>query len=165
MAADGMWGSGISRDQMLQKISLLAMLGGVREGLRAHTFATPLATERILTIEQEAEITSNLAFLCRRRHDPKSVAAVSIEEDKHGQGMVVRLCVNGDRLSSVEEGLNDICRMLQEISQRRMFPQQRYCYQVIITGAHNSQRTQKPKMLTDFLRISSNWTLHVFQPG
>ena len=78
--------------------------------------------ERILTIEQEAEIASNLAFLSRPQYDPKSVAAVSIEEDEYGQGMVVRLCVNGDALSRIEEGLKEICGLLEEISQRRTFP-------------------------------------------
>lgn len=122
MHVKGIWGSDIGRDQLLQKISLIAMLGGVREGLQAHTLAAPLAMERILTTDQEAEIANNLAFLSRRRHDSKSVAAVGIEEDKNGQGMTIRLCVNGDKLSSVEEGLEAICQLLEKMSQHRMFP-------------------------------------------
>jgi hypothetical protein len=114
-----MWGSGISRDQLLQKISLLAMLGGVRDGLQAHSLTTSGDIEHGLTIEQEAEIAGNLAFLSRRRHDPKSVAAISIEQDGHGQGMIVRLCVNGGILSGVEEGLKQICALLEEISRCR----------------------------------------------
>jgi hypothetical protein len=121
-----MWGSGINREQLLQKISLLALLGGVRDGLRAHSLTTPFAVERVLTIEQEAEIAGNLAFLSRRRHDAKSVAAIGIEENETGQGMIVRLCVNGDTVSRVEEGLKEICGLLEEISQRRTFPQMRY---------------------------------------
>jgi len=33
----------------------------------------------------------------------------------------VRLCVNGDTLSPTEEGLEEICRLLEQISQQRMY--------------------------------------------
>jgi hypothetical protein len=118
--ANGIWGSGISREQLLQKISLLAMLGGVREGLREHVLVSASSSKHILTVEQEAEIANNLAFLSRRRHDPRSVAAVAIEENEDGQGMTVRLCVNGETTLGVEEGLKEICRTLEQISQQRM---------------------------------------------
>lgn len=39
--------------------------------------------------------------------------------------MVVRLCVHGDMLSRVEEGLKEICGLLEETSQRRMFLQKK----------------------------------------
>lgn len=59
--------------------SLLAMLGGVTAFERILWLYKPFAVERVLTVEQEAEIASNLAFLSRRRHDPK-VQTVGIEE-------------------------------------------------------------------------------------
>jgi hypothetical protein len=31
-----MWGSTVTRENILQKITLLAMLGGVREGIKEH---------------------------------------------------------------------------------------------------------------------------------
>jgi hypothetical protein len=120
--ADGVWGTFVSRDRLLQKISLIAMLGGIREGLRQHALTSTPDRGYSLTIEQEAEIACNLAFLSRRRHEPQSVAAIGIEEDEDGQGMVIRLSVNGSMLNGVEEGVKDICRMLEQVSRRRMSP-------------------------------------------
>ena len=51
---------------MLQKISLLAMLGTIREGETEHKLFSNAARERSINVEQEAEIVSNLSFLsCR----------------------------------------------------------------------------------------------------
>jgi len=116
----GMWGGHIRREALLQKISLLAMLGGVREGPREHPLTSTPGQERTLTVEQEAEIAGNLAFLSRRRKDSLSVAAIGIEEDEDGQGMVVRLCINGGILSRIEDGVKEMCAMLEQISRQRM---------------------------------------------
>ncbi|KAJ9130176.1 hypothetical protein NKR23_g12318 [Pleurostoma richardsiae] len=114
-----MWGGQIRREALLQKISLLAMLGGVHEGPREHPLTSAPGQERTLTVEQEAEIAGNLAFLSRRRKDSLSVAAIGIEEDEDGQGMVVRLCINGGILSRIEDGVKEMCAMLEQISRQR----------------------------------------------
>ena len=118
-----MWDSHINREQLLQKISLLAMLGGVREGAKEHPLGRAPDQQRTLTIEQEAEIAKNLAFLSRQRKDLLNVAAIGIEEDEDGQGMVIRLSVNGCKLSGVEGGLKEICEILEQIAQLCRPPQ------------------------------------------
>ena len=118
-----MWGSHTHREHLLQKISLVAMLGGVREGAREHPLGRAPDQQRTLTIEQEAEIAGNLAFLSRQRKDPLNVAAIGIEEDEDGQGMVIRLSVNGSKLSGVERGLKEMCRILEQIAQLCRPPQ------------------------------------------
>lgn len=117
-SGSGIWGTNVGREQLLQKISLIAMLGGIREGLREHQLVLTSRGGRTLTVEQEAEIAGNLAFLSRRRKDPQSVAAVGIEEDEDGVGMTIQLSVNGDVPLLVEEGLQEICVMLEQISQQ-----------------------------------------------
>ncbi|KKY13299.1 hypothetical protein UCRPC4_g06979 [Phaeomoniella chlamydospora] len=112
----GIWGSNVSREQLLQKISLCAMLGGAREGLREHSLNTRDGANHQLSVEQEAEIAGNLAFLSRRRKCSQSVAAVAIEEAENGHGLSVRLAVNGDALQHVEAGLRQICSILEQIS-------------------------------------------------
>ncbi|KAH6655545.1 hypothetical protein BKA67DRAFT_675580 [Truncatella angustata] len=114
-----MWTSLKEREQLLQRISLLALLGGIREGLKANDLVASSSGHSILTIMQEAEVASDLAFLCRRRPDPQSVAAIGIEEDFNGEGVVVRLCFNGRALYNIEYGLKMICRLLEKAAQRQ----------------------------------------------
>ena len=58
------------------------MLGPVREGERENDLISNPSQERSITIEQEAEIISNLSFLSYRRKDPQTVTAICIEKDK-----------------------------------------------------------------------------------
>lgn len=48
-----------------------------------------------LTIEQEQEIVSVLAFLSSYSKKCKRVVAIGIEEDRDGQGIVIRMALNG----------------------------------------------------------------------
>lgn len=68
-----MWRSNVTREQLLQKISLLAMLGPIRDGPKTHTLKEIDGTGRILTIEQEGEIIDNLAFLSYRRKSCRNI--------------------------------------------------------------------------------------------
>jgi hypothetical protein len=113
-----MWGSHITRDHLLQKISLLAMLGPIRNSHQEHSLVSTQDQLHKLTIDQEAEIVRNLSFLSCRRKDSYTVVAVCIEEHEDGQGMTVRLSVNGDNVSYAKEGLQHICATLEKISQR-----------------------------------------------
>ena len=114
-----MWGSELTRERMLQKISLLAILGPVREGQREHELISNPYQERSITVQQEAEITSNLTFLSYRRKDSQAVTAIGIEEDGDGQGMTVRVAVNGGALAHTTDGLRQICTALEQASRRR----------------------------------------------
>ena len=113
-----MWGSKVTREHLLQKISLLAILGPIREGEREHNLISSPGQERSVTIEQEAEIISNLSFLSYRRKDPQTVTAICIEEDEDRQGMIVRMAVSGGAIAYVEDGLRQICGILEEASRR-----------------------------------------------
>ena len=113
-----MWGSKITRERMLQKISLLAILGPIREGEKEHDLISDPDRERSMTIEQEAEIVGNLSFLSYRRKDPQTVTAICIEEDKDRRGMTVRMTVSGGAIAYVKDGLRQICTVLEQASRR-----------------------------------------------
>ena len=102
-----MWNSSVTREHFLQKISLLAILAFVRDHPKQYVLILPLGWRSSLTIEQEQEIVSNLAFLSSRSKNSKRVVAIGIEEDHNGQGMVIRMAVNGgDKdILYIEEGL------------------------------------------------------------
>ena len=115
-----MWGSSVTREHLLQKISLLAMLESVRDSPKQHTLVSPSGWRSSLTIEQEREIISNLAFLSSRSKNSKRVVAIGIEEDHDGQGMVIRMAVNGgDKdISHIKDGLVQISRILEQASRQ-----------------------------------------------
>ena len=113
---DGIWGSAITRESILQKIALLTMIGRTPEPSQRHSLVSPTGDSRNLTMDQEAEIAGNLAFLGRWSLESHNVAAIGIEEDKDGRGMVIRVTVNGTMLSSVVAGLNKICRVLEKVA-------------------------------------------------
>ncbi|OJD23474.1 hypothetical protein ACJ73_05171 [Blastomyces percursus] len=112
-----MWRSNITREHLLQKISFLAMLGPIRDGSKIHSLKEVDGTGRSLTIEQEGEIVDNLAFLSYRRKNCRNITALCMQEDEDGEGMLVRLAVNGDALSHIENGLQQICLALEEVAQ------------------------------------------------
>ena len=117
-----MWGSYVSRERLLQKITLLAMLGPLRIGPKEHTLTSPLDQERRLSVEQEAEIVRNMSFLCYRRKDPHSVTAICVEEVQGGNGLIVRMAVSGTATSYAEEGLRQICSALEQVSRCGKLP-------------------------------------------
>src|SRR5437667_9121550 len=110
-----MWGSSVSRELLLQKITLIAMLGPLRVGPKENTLTLLPAQERRLSVEQEAEIVRNLSFLGNRRKDPQCVTAICMEEDPGGKGIVIRLAVSGTAISYAEEGLRQICTVLEQV--------------------------------------------------
>jgi len=115
-----MWNSKVTREHLIQKISLLAILESVRDHPKQHILISPPGWRSSLTTEQEREIVSNLAFLSSRSKNSKRVVAIGIEEDDNGQGMVIRMAVNGaDKdIPYTEEGLKQISRMLEQASRR-----------------------------------------------
>ncbi|OJD25810.1 hypothetical protein ACJ73_02827 [Blastomyces percursus] len=113
-----MWRSNITREHLLQKISLLAMLGPIRDKLKIYTLKEIDGIGRSLMIEQEGEIDDNLAFLSYRRKNCRNITALCMQEDGDGEGMLVRLAVNGDELSHIKNGLQKICTALEGVAQR-----------------------------------------------
>lgn len=111
-----MWGSSVSRELLLQKISLIAMLGPLRIGPQENPLTSSADQQRRLSVEQEAEIVRHLSFLCYRRKDPQSVPAICIEEVLAGKGRMVRLAVSGTATLYAEEGLRQICVLLEQFA-------------------------------------------------
>lgn len=111
-----MWGSSVSRELLLQKISLIAMFGPLRIGPKENTLTSCPDHYRRLSVQQEAEIVRNLSFLCCRRKDPQSVTAICLEEDPIGNGLTVRLAVSGTATLYAEKGLRQICTLLERFS-------------------------------------------------
>lgn len=148
------FGTKIPRDVLLNKISLLAMLGPIREGQQEHSLTSTDDPRRGLTIDQEGEIVRNLSFLAYRRKDPHSVVALCIEEQEDGEGMTVRFSVNGDSVLYVKEGLQQICTTLEKISR-----QGRVC----LFSSHSSsdtdiaKRTQRYMTSSYCFKRSSGW--------
>jgi len=115
-----MWGSSITREQLLQKLSLLAMLESVRDVPKEHILVSRPDRGSSITLDQEREIASNLVFLSSRSKNSKRVIAIGIEEDRDGQGMVIRMAVNGDDkdIPHLQEGLKQISTILEQVSRR-----------------------------------------------
>lgn len=63
-------------------------------------------------------MSGNLADLSIRSTDGQNVAAIGIEEDEDGEGMVIRVAVSGGMLESVVVGLSKVCEILGTISKR-----------------------------------------------
>jgi hypothetical protein len=115
-----MWGSTITREHLLQKLCLLAMLESVRDVPKEHILVSRPDRGSSITLDQEREIASNLAFLSSRSKNSKRVIAIGIEVDPDGQGMVIRMAVNGDDkdIPHLQEGLKHISTILEQVSRR-----------------------------------------------
>ncbi|PVH69035.1 hypothetical protein DL98DRAFT_627007 [Cadophora sp. DSE1049] len=90
-----MWNSNVTREHLLQKISLLAILESVRDHPKQHILTSPLGWRSSLTIEQEREIVSNLSFLSSRSKNSKRVVAIE-QPEAEGTTMLLRLIVSAD---------------------------------------------------------------------
>ena len=129
------------------------MLGPIREGQQEHSLTSTDNPRRGLTIDQEGEVVRNLSFLAYRRKDPHSVVALCIEEREDGEGMTVRFSVNGDNVSYVKEGLQQICTTLEKISQ-----QGRVCRSSPTSSDTNiAKRTQRHMTWSYCFKRSSGW--------
>jgi hypothetical protein len=110
-----MWGGGITREQLLQRLTLLAMLEPVWGGPKEHTLTLRADHESSLTLDQEREIVSNLAFLASCSKNSKRVIVIGIEEDHNSEGMVLCMAINGgDKdIAHLKEGLIQKSQMLE----------------------------------------------------
>ena len=105
------------------------MLEPVRDGPKERALASRSGHESSLTLEQEREVISNLAFLSSRSKNSKRVIAIGIEEDPDGLGMVIRMAVNGgDKdISHLEEGLIHISGILERVSRLGKIQSRKLC--------------------------------------
>jgi hypothetical protein len=111
-----MLGSKVDREKLLQRISMLAMLDPIRDDPRRYSPNASSGPEFNLTIQQEAEFVDNLAFIAYRRRSSQEVTALCMEQDEDQNGILIRMAVNGDRISYIEDGLREICSSLEQIA-------------------------------------------------
>ncbi|KAH7356444.1 hypothetical protein BKA65DRAFT_474261 [Rhexocercosporidium sp. MPI-PUGE-AT-0058] len=116
-----MWDSYITREYLLWKISLLAILESVQDYPKQHVLILPLGWRFSLTIKQEREIVNNLAFFLPRLKNSKRVIVIGIKEDHDGQGMVIRMAINGGNndVPCAKDGLKQISRILETSRQEQ----------------------------------------------
>jgi hypothetical protein len=142
-----MWNSSVTREHLLQKISLLAILASVRDHPKQHVLISPPGGRSSLTIEQEREIVSNLAFLSSRSKNSKRVVAIGIEEDHDGQGMVIRMAVNGgDKDVLSDNQVTVACATLGKLCQISLLP--------LRTEQHNTSSQINTINLLNFILMS-----------
>lgn len=100
-----MWETSVTRELLLQKISLIAMLGPLRIGPKENRLTSTDDQRRCSSVGQEAEIVRHLSFLCYRRKDSQAVNTICIEEILAGKGLIVQLVVSGTATLYAKEDL------------------------------------------------------------
>jgi hypothetical protein len=113
-----MWGGSITRQQLLQSISLFQMLDGVPEPPKENVLTSKTDSTHSLSISREREIASNLAFLSATSDNNLRVMAVCIEEHCNGAEITIRVASNTGDLSKVIQGFEKIARVLEEAARR-----------------------------------------------
>ena len=89
-----MWDSEITRSQMLDTIGALQVLQKVPHKPRENPIKLVPEVHRSLSLVEEQDITSKLAFLSSTSPSNLEVMAVCFEEDPKGDGAIIRLASN-----------------------------------------------------------------------
>lgn len=115
------WDSGVSRERLLQNITLLWTLNQIPEKPRENHLASRTDTTHQLTVERENEIVANLAFLSATTKDYLKVMAVCIEEDESGRAITIRVASNTGDLLELVTGFSKLARVLEQAARRGQF--------------------------------------------
>lgn len=111
-----------------ENIALLGLLDPVPGHLSIHTPQRSLQdihgdVDRVLSVEQESELSSNLAFLAAITDDHEHIMSVCIEELPRVEGCQVLIAINkrlptdgADILKKVQRGFQQIFGRLREVS-------------------------------------------------
>jgi hypothetical protein len=113
-----MWGGSITRQDLLQSISLLRILSEVPALPGQNVPDTDVESARCLSISREKEIAGNLAFLSALSYNNKRVMAVCVEEDYDKNEITIRVAANTGDLSNVVEGFKRIAKVLEQAARR-----------------------------------------------
>ena len=115
------WDSGVSRERLLQNITLLWTLNQIPEKPRENHLASRTDTTHRLTVERENEIVANLAFLSAITKDYLKAMAVCIEEDESGRAITIRVASNTGDLLELVTGFSKLARVLEQAARRGQF--------------------------------------------
>lgn len=116
-----MWGSSITREQLMRGISLFRSEVEVPELPSEHYTGSGDAASHCMRISQEKEIASHLAFISATEWSKVDVMGVCIEEHTNRRECTIRLASNaGDKgiLSEVVHGFKQVARILEQASRR-----------------------------------------------
>ena len=113
-----MWGSGITQQQLQERILRLQTLKKVPGTYKENALCSEKDLQHTLTISRENEIASDLAFLSATTDDGLKVTAVCIEEHIEQRRMIVRIASNTGDLSGVTNGLRTLTTTLEKAATR-----------------------------------------------
>jgi hypothetical protein len=116
-----MWHSGVSRERLLQNITLLWTLNRIPEKPRENHLVSRIDSTHRLTVERENEIVANLAFLSATTKDYLKVMAVCIEEDESGRAITIRVASNTGDMLELVTGFSRLARVLEQAARRGQF--------------------------------------------
>jgi hypothetical protein len=113
-----MWGGSITRQQLLQSISLFQTLDQVPEPPKENIITSEIESGYCLNISREKEIAGNLAFLSAVSDNVRRVMAVCLEEHRNEAEITIRVASNTGDLSKVVEGFEKIAKVLEQAARR-----------------------------------------------
>jgi hypothetical protein len=137
-----LWGSKITRSQLQQSISNLQQLDKLPEIPRENLVNLDIDPTHQLSVVQEREIASNLAFLSATSDDSLKVMAICVEEHRNGKGITIRVASNmGDCDSSscdrVSDQSDDVRSSVRVASHRLLQRQWQWSWNVMECGQRN----------------------------
>ncbi|KAH8803097.1 hypothetical protein F5884DRAFT_861435 [Xylogone sp. PMI_703] len=115
-----MWASKISRQELQQSIDQLEILTEVPGLPRENPMPVHVQSSYTLSMEQECQIASNLAFLAAAVDDVNKVMAVCVEEHQNGNAAIIRVSSNCGDISGVIERFKLLAKTLERAAQREI---------------------------------------------
>ena len=113
-----MWDSEITRSQMLDTIGALQVLQKVPHKPRENPIKLVPEVHRSLSLVEEQDITSKLAFLSSTSPSNLEVMAVCFEEGPKGDGAIIRLASNTGVPPVVTDGFRKLSKILMKAASR-----------------------------------------------
>lgn len=115
-----MWGSEITRSQMLQTTSQLEALQQVLHEPKEVDIKLVPEVHRSLSLVEEQDIASKLAFLSATTPSNLEVMAICFEEDSRGEDATIRLASNAGVSPTTTENFGKLAEILMLAASRRM---------------------------------------------
>jgi len=115
----------MGRRQMSENINILRSLTEI-PGVPLRCELLDDGHERQLSIEQERQLASDLAFVAATTEDYERIVALAIEEDQKTAGMTIRIACNSGahsarHLEELKQGFEDVAKLLELANRRSRF--------------------------------------------
>jgi hypothetical protein len=99
--------------QLAENIVLLQKLNPEPERASTNPPLDLPSAGRTLSPKHEQAIVESLAFLLASRDKPDCILALCLEEERNGQGVILRYAVNNEGEEVLTAGINGFARILQ----------------------------------------------------